>query len=253
MLQIEHVSKHFHSKRNRLLVLDDISLSVGKGEFLCITGPSGCGKTTLLNIVAGLDPASKGRVLVNGAEIKGPGIDRAVVFQEPALFPWLTVIENVEFPMKTAGISREKRRAEAMKCLETVHLSKFAGAYIHELSGGMKQRAALARALTMDSGILLMDEPFAALDSKAKEQLQEELQSIWCETKKTVIFITHNLSEAVFLADRIVHMSEDPGRIRDEYTIDIPRPRKAGSPEIQDAIAKLSAHFREGAGEDEEV
>ncbi len=253
MLQIEHVSKHFHSKRNRLLVLDDISLSVGKGEFLCITGPSGCGKTTLLNIVAGLDPASKGRVLVNGAEIKGPGIDRAVVFQEPALFPWLTVIENVEFPMKTAGISYEKRRAEAMKCLETVHLSKFAGAYIHELSGGMKQRAALARALTMDSGILLMDEPFAALDSKAKEQLQEELQSIWCETKKTVIFITHNLSEAVFLADRIVHMSEDPGRIRDEYTIDIPRPRKAGSPEIQDAIAKLSAHFREGAGEDEEV
>ena len=253
MLQIEHVSKHFHSKQNRLLVLDDISLSVGKGEFLCITGPSGCGKTTLLNIVAGLDPASKGRVLVNGAEIKGPGIDRAVVFQEPALFPWLTVIENVEFPMKTAGISYEKRRAEAMKCLETVHLSKFAGAYIHELSGGMKQRAALARALTMDSGILLMDEPFAALDSKAKEQLQEELQSIWCETKKTVIFITHNLSEAVFLADRIVHMSEDPGRIRDEYTIDIPRPRKAGSPEIQDAIAKLSAHFREGAGEDEEV
>ena len=169
MLQIEHVSKHFHSKRNRLLVLDDISLSVGKGEFLCITGPSGCGKTTLLNIVAGLDPASKGRVLVNGAEIKGPGIDRAVVFQEPALFPWLTVIENVEFPMKTAGISYEKRRAEAMKCLETVHLSKFAGAYIHELSGGMKQRAALARALTMDSGILLMDEAFAALDSKAKE------------------------------------------------------------------------------------
>ena len=253
MLQIEHVSKHFHSKQNRLLVLDDISLSVGKGEFLCIPGPSGCGKTTLLNIVAGLDPASKGRVLVNGAEIKGPGIDRAVVFQEPALFPWLTVIENVEFPMKTAGIPYEKRRAEAMKCLETVHLSKFAGAYIHELSGGMKQRAALARALTMDSGILLMDEPFAALDSKAKEQLQEELQSIWCETKKTVIFITHNLSEAVFLADRIVHMSEDPGRIRDEYTIDIPRPRKAGSPEIQDAIAKLSAHFREGAGEDEEV
>lgn len=253
MLQIENVSKHFHSKRNRLLVLDGISLSVGKGEFLCITGPSGCGKTTLLNIIAGLEQASEGRVLMNGAEIKGPGSDRAVVFQEPALFPWLTVIENVEFPLKTAGIPGEKRRADAIRCLETVHLSKFADAYIHELSGGMKQRAALARALTMDSEVLLMDEPFAALDSKSKEQLQEELQNIWCETKKTVIFITHNLSEAVFLADRIVHMSEDPGRIRDEYTIDLPRPRKAGSPEMLEQIAKLAAHFREEAGQNEEA
>jgi NitT/TauT family transport system ATP-binding protein len=252
MLQIENVSKHFHSKRNRLLVLDDISLSVGKGEFLCITGPSGCGKTTLINIIAGLEQASEGRVRMNGAEIKGPGSDRAVVFQEPALFPWLTVIENVEFPLKTAGVPKEKRRADAMKCLETVHLSKFANAYVHELSGGMKQRAALARALTMDSEVLLMDEPFAALDSKAKEQLQEELQSIWFETKKTVIFITHNLSEAVFLADRIIHMSEDPGRIRAEYTIDLPRPRKAGSPEMQDQVAKLAAHFREGASDEEE-
>ncbi len=252
MLQIENVSKHFHSKRNRLLVLNDISLSVGKGEFLCITGPSGCGKTTLINIIAGLEQASEGCVRMNGAEIKGPGSDRAVVFQEPALFPWLTVIENVEFPLKTAGVPKEKRRADAMKCLETVHLSKFADAFVHELSGGMKQRAALARALTMDSEVLLMDEPFAALDSKSKEQLQEELQNIWCETKKTVIFITHNLSEAVFLADRIIHMSEDPGRIRDEYTIDIPRPRNAGSPEMQDQVALLSAHFREGAGENEE-
>ena len=252
MLQIENVSKHFHSKRKRLLVLDNISLTVAKGEFLCITGPSGCGKTTLINIIAGLEQASGGCVLMNGAEIKGPGSDRAVVFQEPALFPWLTVIENVEFPLKTAGIPKEKRHTDAMKCLETVHLNKFADAYIHELSGGMKQRAALARALIMDSEVLLMDEPFAALDSKSKEKLQEELQNIWCETKKTVIFITHDLAEAVFLADRIIHMSEDPGRIRDEYTIDLPRPRKAGSPEMQDLVAKLAAHFREGARDEED-
>lgn len=252
MLQIENVSKHFHSRKNRLLVLDGISLSVGEGEFLCITGPSGCGKTTLLNIIAGLEQASEGCVRMNGSEIRGPGSDRAVVFQEPALFPWLTVIENVEFPLKTAGMPREKCRENARKCLETVHLTKFANAYIHELSGGMKQRAALARALVMDSEVLLMDEPFAALDSKSKEQLQEELQSIWCETKKTVIFITHNLSEAVFLADRIVHMSEDPGRIRDEYMIDLPRPRKAGSRELQERVAMLSARFREGAGDEAE-
>ena len=254
-LKIENVSKVFAKVESDQVThaLQDVSVEMSGGEFVSLVGPSGCGKSTILRLVAGLITPTLGRVTVNGEEISGPSPSRGLVFQNPTLFPWLTVIENVEFPMKTAGISYEKRRAEAMKCLETVHLSKFAGAYIHELSGGMKQRAALARALTMDSGILLMDEPFAALDSKAKELLQEELQSIWCETKKTVIFITHNLSEAVFLADRIVHMSEDPGRIRDEYTIDIPRPRKAGSPDIQDAIAKLSAHFREGAGEDEEV
>lgn len=224
-LIIEKVSKKFVTKHNQTHTLENVSLQVEKGEFICILGPSGCGKSTLLNIVAGLEECTEGRVTLNGEEVREAGPDRAVMFQESALFPWLRVIDNIEFGMKIAGVSKEERRERALKYLKMVHLSQFKNAYIHELSGGMKQRVALARALTLDSEILLMDEPFAALDSQTKSILQLELQNIWLETKKTIIFITHNVEEAVLLADRVLVMSANPGRIKKEFKIQLARPR----------------------------
>lgn len=253
LLHLENVSKHFHSKRNKLLVLDRINLKIEKGEFVCITGPSGCGKTTLLNIIAGLERATQGDVIMNGRKITSPGRDRAVIFQEPALFPWLSVIDNVEFAMKTAGVPPKERRIKAEKCLDMVNLSDFSHAYIHELSGGMKQRAALARALTMDSDVLLMDEPFAALDRRSKRLLQVEIQNIWYKTRKTVIFVTHNLEEAAFLADRVILMSGNPGRILSEFVSDLPRPRQPESAEQQKVTQRLIAQFEGVMGSYEEI
>ncbi len=192
-------------------------------------GPSGCGKTTLLNIIAGLEKATSGQVLCDGREVTGAGPDRMVMFQEAALFPWLNVIDNVEFGMKLAGIPKVERRERARKYLKMVHLTKFQTAHIHELSGGMKQRVALARALTLDSKILLMDEPFAALDSQTKSILQLELQQIWWETKKTIIFVTHNVEEAALLADRVIVMAANPGTVKKEFKIQLARPRQPGS------------------------
>jgi NitT/TauT family transport system ATP-binding protein len=222
---IENVGKRFITKHKETHTLEQINLEIKAGEFVCLLGPSGCGKSTLLNIVAGLEKSTEGRVTIHGKEIKGAGQDRAVMFQESALFPWLRVIDNVEFGMKMAGIPKEKRRENALKYLRMVHLTKFQSSFIHELSGGMKQRVALARALTLDSEILLMDEPFAALDSQTKNILQMELQQIWWETKKTIIFVTHNVEEAVLLADRVVVMSANPGKIKKEFKIQLARPR----------------------------
>ncbi len=244
-LIVENVSKSFVTKRQQIHTLDNVSAEFKQGEFVCILGPSGCGKSTLLNIIAGLEAPSGGRVVLNGKEVKGAGPDRVVMFQEAALFPWLKVIDNVEFGMKIAGIPPAERREKALKYLKMVHLTRFQDAYIHELSGGMRQRVALARALTLDSEVLLMDEPFAALDSQTKSILQLELQHIWWETKKTIIFVTHNVEEAVLLADRVVVMSANPGRIKKEFPIQLARPRQPENVDLTYLVAGIMKELKE--------
>lgn len=232
-LRLTGVSKAFRSANgNTTLALQDISFEVGEGEFVCIVGPSGCGKTTLLNIVAGLERTGCGDVFCNGRRVKGPGMDRIVMFQESVLFPWLTARKNIEIGLKSKGLSKEARRQKAMDFLRLVHLGRFADAHPHELSGGMRQRVALARSLSMDPEILLMDEPFTALDAQTRWILHYELQNIWEKTGKTVLFVTHNLREAVCLADRVIVLSSRPGRIKQEYHIDLPRPRDDSSVEV---------------------
>jgi len=244
-LILKDVSKEFNTKYKKTTTLENFNLEIKKGEFVCILGPSGCGKSTVLNIIAGLEDATKGVVILNGNEIKGPGPDRTVMFQEAALFPWLKVIDNVEFGMKMAGIPKEIRKEKAISYLKMVHLSKFKDSYVYELSGGMKQRVALARALSLDSEVLLMDEPFAALDSQTKMILQLELQRIWVETKKTIVFITHNAEEAVYLANRVVVMAANPGRIKQEFIIELPRPRQMESSDISYYTAKIMKALKE--------
>lgn len=224
-LRVQHVSKSFQSKNGTVYVLEDINLEINQGEFVCLVGPSGCGKSTLMNIVAGLEQADSGDVWANGRRIQGAGPDRVVIFQEAALFPWLNVIKNVEFGLKLQGISSRERRNIALEYLKMVHLTKFQNSHIHELSGGMKQRVAIARALAMNPEMLLMDEPFSALDAQTRWILHYELQNIWMKTKKTILFVTHNIREAVCLADRIFILSTSPGRIKKEFAIDLPRPR----------------------------
>ncbi|WP_298838213.1 ABC transporter ATP-binding protein [Clostridium sp.] len=244
-LIVKDVSKEFISKHKKTSTLENFNLEITKGDFVCILGPSGCGKSTLLNILAGLEKATTGVVLLNGNEITGPGPDRTVMFQEAALFPWLKVIDNVEFGMKMAGMPKEDRYKKAIHYLKMVHLSKFQDSYVYELSGGMKQRVALARALSLDSEILLMDEPFAALDSQTKMMLQQELQRIWVNTKKTIIFITHNAEEAVYLANRVVVMAANPGRIKQEFRIELARPREMESSDIAYYTSKIMKALKE--------
>ncbi len=247
---IENVSKRFQSKNKEINVLEKINLEVQNGEFICILGPSGCGKSTLLNIIAGLEKPTEGKVFLNGREVLSPGPDRVVMFQESALFPWLKVIDNVEFGMKIRGVPKKERNERALKYLKMVHLTKFKDVYVHQLSGGMKQRVALARALTLDSEVLLMDEPFAALDSQTKNILLLELQRIWWETKKTIIFVTHNIEEAVLLADKVVVMSSNPGKIKKVFEIRLARPRLLDNPDI---VYMISAIMKELKDEVEKI
>ncbi|MCX7923535.1 MAG: ABC transporter ATP-binding protein [Clostridia bacterium] len=244
-LIVENVSKRFDTKHKKTHTLDRVSLEFKKGEFICLLGPSGCGKSTLLNVIAGLEKATEGRILLGGKEVKGAGSDRAMMFQESALFPWLRVIDNVEFGMKMAGVPKEERREKALKYLKMVHLTKFQNSYVHELSGGMRQRVALARALTLDSDVLLMDEPFAALDSQTKNILQLELQQIWWETKKTIIFVTHNVEEAVLLADRVIVMAANPGRVKKEFKIQLARPRLLENVDLVYMVAEIMKELKE--------
>ena len=244
-LRVEGISKKFFSKTKETHTLSEVDIVFKKGEFVCLLGPSGCGKSTLLNIIAGLEAPTSGKIFLNDKEVSGVGVDRAVMFQESALFPWLSVIDNVEFGMKTAGVSKEERRAKAMKYLKMVHLAKFKDSFIHELSGGMKQRVALARALTLDSEVLLMDEPFSALDSQTKSILQAELQKIWWETKKTIIFVTHNVEEAVFLADRIIVMSANPGTVKKDFKVEIGRPRSADNLDLAYVSSQVLKELKE--------
>ncbi|MBU7600482.1 ABC transporter ATP-binding protein [Streptomyces sp. P38-E01] len=232
--RIDHVSKSFGRQGEQQLVLDDISLDVAPGEFVTLLGASGCGKSTLLNLVAGLDRPSAGSIHV-------PGGRAALMFQEHALFPWLTAGKNIELALKMRGLPKGERRAEAERLLELVRLQGAHGKRVHELSGGMRQRVALARALAQDSQLLLMDEPFAALDAITRDVLHEELTRIWRETDVSVLFVTHNVREAVRLAQRVVLLSSRPGRIAREWRVDIPQPRR-----IEDAaVAQLSVEITE--------
>jgi NitT/TauT family transport system ATP-binding protein len=211
-----------------LVALDGVNLAIDEGEFVAIVGPSGCGKTTFLSVVDGLIAATAGRILVDGEVVSRPGPDRAVVFQDASLLPWRTVLNNVCYGLECLGIGRREAQARADRLIALVGLAGFEHHYPHELSGGMQQRVNLARALVVDPKILLMDEPFAALDAQTRELMQEELTRIWAKARKTVLFITHQIDEAIYLADRVVVFSGRPGRVKDSIAVDIERPRPIG-------------------------
>jgi NitT/TauT family transport system ATP-binding protein len=225
--------------------LQNIDLEIEQGEFVCIVGPSGCGKSTLLHLIAGLDRPTTGEVTVDGGPVKGPGTDRILLFQELGLFPWLTVRQNVEFGMKMSGVSKAERRDRARIFLRMVHLSHFEDHYIHQLSGGMKQRVALARSLALRPKILLMDEPFAALDAQTRDMLHDELERIWKEAAPTIVFVTHNVREAVRLGDRVLLMSFRPGRIKKEFQINLNRPRHVEDPDVAYLSKEILGQLRE--------
>ncbi len=240
-LSVGDISKRFRSKTREVHALDHVSLDIAEGEFVCLVGPSGCGKSTLLNIVAGLDTADEGTLLCDGKVVDGPGRDRMVMFQEHALFPWLDVLGNVLFGLKLKpGLNNSERTDVARFYLKLVGLEKFETANIHELSGGMKQRVALARALAPNPRVLLMDEPFAALDALTREQLYGDIQRIWQDRKKTIVFVTHNVREAVCLGDRVVLFSPHPGRIREQFKIDLPRPRDINSVDLAQYSTRIT-------------
>ena len=239
-LAIEDVSKTFRTGTGEVLALDRVSLQVNEAEFVCLVGPSGCGKTTLLNIIAGLEKPDSGRVLADGKPITSPGRDRLVMFQEPALFPWLDVLGNVLFGLKLKpNLTNKDRRNVARYYLELVGLRRFEHANIHELSGGMKQRVSLARALAPNPRVLLMDEPFAALDALTREQLYGDIQQIWKARRKTIVFVTHNVREAACLGDRVLLFSPHPGRIQEEFAVDLPRPRDINSVDLAGYATKI--------------
>lgn len=232
-LEIRDLNQSFsRDDGSRLVVLDHLTFDVKDKEFVCILGSSGCGKTTLLRLIAGLDVAQEGMIFLDGEEIKGQTPKVGMVFQEYSLFPWRTVIDNIAFGLEMKGIGRDERYRIAGQYLDLVNLSQFRDNYPSELSGGMRQRVAVARALALDPVLLLMDEPFGALDAQTRNMLQKELLDIWVETKKTIIFITHSVDEAVFLSDRIVVLTPRPGRICQIVTIDLPRPRTRTSVEF---------------------
>lgn len=225
-IKINDIQKQYLDKDNNPLhVLTDINLQVEKGQFVSILGPSGCGKSTLLSIVAGLTKATSGEIIVNDLKVTKPGKDRGMVFQQAALFPWLNVMENVTFPLKKE-MSKKQAEEQAKKYLQMVQLSNYLHHYPHELSGGMQQRVAIARALAMNPDTLLMDEPFGALDEQTRARLHSQLETIWTETKKTILFVTHSISESIKLSDRIIVMGTKPGTILQDITVDLPRPRE---------------------------
>ena len=224
-VKIDNVVKKYSGRNGEMVALNGVSLDIHENEFVCVVGPSGCGKSTLLNIIAGLHEPTSGQVLVDGQAVSGPGPDRGVVFQQYALFPWLTVQKNVEFGLKLQGMSQDKAEQEAKKYIKMVDLEQFAQSYPKELSGGMKQRVAIARAYAINPKVLLMDEPFGALDAQTRTQLQTELLKTWEKEQKTCFFITHDVEEAIILAQRVIIMSARPGRIKEVVEINIPYPR----------------------------
>jgi NitT/TauT family transport system ATP-binding protein len=227
LLVVRELDKVFRRGARAVQAIDRFSLSVSEGEFVAIVGPSGCGKSTFLHILGGFEPHDGGTILLNGAPVKGPGPDRGMLFQEFALYPWRSVIGNVAWGLEVQGKPKAERIAIAERYLKLVGLSTFRDAYPAELSGGMKQRVALARVLAFEPRILLMDEPFGALDAQTRELMQEELNAIWQQTRNTVLFVTHDIDEAIYLADRVVVFTARPGRIKDEIQIDLERPRRA--------------------------
>lgn len=234
-MELNNVHKEFKKGKNqKLQVLKDINFNIEEGEFVSLLGPSGCGKSTVLKLIAGLDGATSGEVRVNGEKVTKPGTDRIVVFQEGGLFPWMTVKENVAYGLNLKKIPKAEVEQKAVDGLQMVHLGNFADAYPYELSGGMKQRVAIARALVMDPEVLLMDEPFAALDEQTRLVLHKELQNIWRKTGNTILFITHNIREALTLSDRVLLMSTRPGQIKESFTVQAARPRDPADSVIVD-------------------
>ncbi|HZQ25675.1 MAG TPA: ABC transporter ATP-binding protein [Terriglobales bacterium] len=245
-VSLDGISLEYNTADGRkFLALDRIDLTVNPGEFLCIVGPSGCGKSTLLHLIAGLHKQSSGRVLVDNKEVDGPGTDRILIFQELGLFPWLTVAQNVEFGMKMKGVDKAERAERVRHYLRLVHLAQFKDSYTHQLSGGMKQRVALARALATNPDVLLMDEPFAALDAQTRDLLHDELERIWAETGRTIIFVTHNVREAVRLGDRVVLLTFRPGRVKREFSVDLQRPRHLEDVDVARAARDILDNLRE--------
>jgi NitT/TauT family transport system ATP-binding protein len=231
------VSKVYGKGRSALLALDKVSLTVAEGEFVCLIGASGCGKSTMLALVAGLDGPTSGQLSTNGKRV-------TLMFQEPALFPWLTAAKNVELALRARGVPKRERRARAAELLEAVHLGGFGGKRPHELSGGMRQRVAMARALAQDADVLLMDEPFGALDAMTRDLLHEELDRLCAERALTVLFVTHNVREAARLGDRVIVLSSRPGRVIEEVSVDVPHPRSIDSPEVAEVGAHLTDLLR---------
>ena len=242
-IEVKNINKSFKSKKtDQLSVLENINLNIDDGELVCLLGPSGCGKTTLLRLIAGLDQPTSGEIIANGEKVTKPSGDRAVIFQQYSLFPWLTVLQNVTFGLEmTKKGSKEENIAAAERYLESVGLIDFKDSYPHELSGGMKQRVAIIRSLLNHSPILLMDEPFSALDMQNRHKLQEQLIGVWKRFENTIVFVTHDVDEAVYLADKIVILDKNPGRIAKIIEVDIERPRNRESKEflaIQDSIVQ---------------
>ena len=244
-IQLEAVNVQFTTRNGTTAALQNIDLTIREGEFVCLVGPSGCGKSTLLSVIAGLQKANSGSALMDGKPITGPGPERAVIFQEAALFPWLTAAQNVEFALKQRIRNKKERREAAIEHLSTVHLARFADSYPHELSGGMRQRVAIARALSLNPEILLMDEPFAALDAQTRDLLLAEVQRIWQSTGKTILFVTHNVMEAVTLGDRVICMGTRPGTIKQEIAVSLPRPRAVEHPDTARLAQRIMTHLRD--------
>jgi NitT/TauT family transport system ATP-binding protein len=249
MLAVRRLSKVFFEqndpRRPGLVALFDVSLTIRKNEFVSLLGPSGCGKTTLIRIIAGLIEPDHGEIAVDGKAVTAPGRDRCMVFQQFGLLPWRTVLSNVEFGLEIEGVAKEQRHSIARNYLELVGLKGFEGYYPHQISGGMQQRVGIARALSKKPQILLMDEPFGAVDAQTREQLQEELLKIWAQTDTTVIFVTHSIDEAIYLSDRVVVMQARPGRIKEEFAIDLPRPRWEGDVKADPRFSQMRARLRE--------
>jgi NitT/TauT family transport system ATP-binding protein len=245
-IELSGVFRSYKNSRGSFTpALQNIDLEIEQGEFVCIVGPSGCGKSTLLHLIAGLDKPTTGQITVDGGPVTGPGTDRILLFQELGLFPWLNVRQNVEFGLKMAGVSKEERKERARIFLRMVHLSHFEEHYIHQLSGGMKQRVALARSLALRPKILLMDEPFAALDAQTRDMLHDELERIWKETAPTIVFVTHNVREAVRLGDRVLLMSFRPGRIKAQFKVGLDRPRHVEDSDVAQLSKEILGQLRE--------
>ena len=252
-IELRHVTKTYRTLQDEdLLALQDVSFDIGKGEFVSVVGTSGCGKTTLLKIVAGLIPISGGEVLIGGSSVEGPRRDIGFVFQQPVLLPWRTVLENTLLPIEVMGLPLEQYRERAHEILDMVGLTDFADRYPFELSGGMQQRVSITRALVYDPDVLLMDEPFGALDAMTREAMNLELLRIWSNSGKTVLFVTHSISEAIFLSDRVVALTPRPGRLADTVQVDLPRPRRLDLMQTE-AFGKLAKRIRSLLGIKEEL
>ncbi|RQZ31857.1 ABC transporter ATP-binding protein [Burkholderia sp. Bp9090] len=257
ILDVRHVGKRFATPQGECVALDDISFRTHRREFVCVIGPSGCGKSTLIRILAGLEAQTSGEVLLDGKPVQGPGADRGMVFQGYTLFPWLTVKKNVMFGLRMNGSSSGEAEREALQWLDLVGLTRFADVYPHQLSGGMKQRVAIARALANRPRILLMDEPFGALDAQTRARMQTHLLDIWRNIDVTILFITHDLDEAIFLADRILVLKANPGGVQELIEVPVPRPRdyaQVNTPEFIATKARLEAliHPKEAVAADDE-